>query len=50
MPLPGGFTATPNLGAATSERARDWRLGWRLAAAGGADGEHGMRLRSAVPL
>ena len=29
MPLPGGFTATPNLGAATSERARDWRLGWR---------------------
>ena len=31
----GGFTGTPNLGLGLSESARQYRLGWKLAPAGG---------------
>ena len=35
----GGFTGTPNVGMGLSDTARELRLGWRLAPAGGGDFE-----------
>ena len=63
LALPGGLTGTPNLGFGLADGgARDWRLGWRLAPAGGGfevnldavrretanvdEVEHGIMLRS----